>query len=60
MKKLVKDMLAGDVLSLSRLITRIERDGADVPGVMRELYPHLGKGSILLGRIQRESYARVG
>ena len=43
MKKLVKDMLAGDVLSLSRLITRVERDGTEVPQIMRELYPHLGK-----------------
>jgi len=42
-KKLVKNMLAGDVLSLSRLITRVERDGAEVPEIMREIYPHLGK-----------------
>jgi len=41
--KLVDEMLAGDVLSLARLITRLERDGADVPQIMKQLYPHLGK-----------------
>ena len=41
--KLVEEMLAGDVLSLARLITRLERDGADVPQIMKRLYPHLGK-----------------
>jgi LAO/AO transport system kinase len=40
---MVGDMLAGDVLSLARLITRVERDGADVPQIMKQLYPHLGK-----------------
>ena len=40
---MVEDMLAGDVLSLSRLITKVERDGADVPQVMKQVYPHLGK-----------------
>jgi LAO/AO transport system kinase len=40
---MVGEMLAGDVLSLARLITRVERDGADVPQIMRQLYPHLGK-----------------
>ena len=41
--KLVEDMLAGDVLSLARLITNIERDGAEVPEIMKLIYPHLGK-----------------
>ena len=41
--ELVKDMLAGDVLSLARLITKVERDGAEVPEVMKLVYPHLGK-----------------
>lgn len=41
--KLVKDMLAGDVLSLARLITKVERDGAEVPEIMRGIYPRLGK-----------------
>jgi len=41
--ELVEAMLAGDVLSLARLITRVERDDADVPQIMKQLYPHLGK-----------------
>jgi LAO/AO transport system kinase len=41
--ELVEAMLAGDVLSLARLITRVERDGADVPQIMKQLYPHLGR-----------------
>ncbi len=40
---MVEDMLAGDVLSLARLITRVETDGADVPQIMKQVYPHLGK-----------------
>jgi len=40
---MVGEMLAGDVLSLARLITRVERDGADVPQIMKQVYPHLGK-----------------
>jgi LAO/AO transport system kinase len=40
---MVEEMLAGDVLSLARLITRVERDGAEVPQIMKQLYPHLGK-----------------
>jgi len=41
--KLVGEMLARDVSSLARLITRVERDGADVPQIMKQVYPHLGK-----------------
>jgi len=41
--ELVESMLAGDVLSLARLITKLERNGADVPQIMKQLYPHLGK-----------------
>ncbi|MBM3148707.1 MAG: methylmalonyl Co-A mutase-associated GTPase MeaB, partial [Chloroflexi bacterium] len=41
--KLVKNMLAGDVLSLARLITKVERDGAEVPEIMRGVYQRLGK-----------------
>jgi LAO/AO transport system kinase len=41
--ELVDEMLRGDVLSLARLITRVERDGADVPQIMKSIYPHLGK-----------------
>jgi LAO/AO transport system kinase len=40
---MVEDMLAGDVLSLARLITKVERDGADVPRIMKQVYPHLGE-----------------
>jgi len=41
--ELVKGMLAGDVLSLARLITKVEGDGTEVPEVMKQVYPHLGK-----------------
>ena len=41
--QLVEEMLAGDVLPLARLITRVERDGADVPQIMKLIYPRLGK-----------------
>jgi LAO/AO transport system kinase len=41
--ELVKGMLSGNVLSLARLITRVERDGADVPQIMKQISPHLGK-----------------
>ena len=43
MMELVKHMLAGDVLSLARLVTKVERDGAEVPEIMKMVYPHLGK-----------------
>jgi len=43
MMELVKDMLAGDVLALARLITKVERDGGEVPEMMKLVYPHLGK-----------------
>jgi LAO/AO transport system kinase len=42
-KDMVVEMLAGDVLSLARLITKVERDDADVPQIMKQLYSHLGK-----------------
>jgi LAO/AO transport system kinase len=41
--ELVEEMLAGNVLSLARLITRVERDGADVPQIMKQICRHLGK-----------------
>jgi LAO/AO transport system kinase len=41
--ELVEEMLAGNVLSLARLITRVERDGTDVPHIMKQICPHLGK-----------------
>lgn len=40
---LIDGMLRGDVLSLAKLITRVERDGADVPQIMKAIHPHLGK-----------------
>ena len=40
---LVGEMLAGDVLSLARLITKVERDATDVPRIMRQICPQLGK-----------------
>jgi LAO/AO transport system kinase len=40
---MVEEMLAGDVLSLARLITKVERDGTDVPQIMKQVYPRLGK-----------------
>ncbi len=36
-------MLAGDQRALARLITRVERDAADVPEIMKAVYPALGK-----------------
>ncbi len=41
--ELIEEMLSGDVLALARLITKVERDGADVPQIMKAIYPHLGK-----------------
>jgi len=40
---LVEEMLAGNVLSLSRLITKVEREGADVAQIMKQICPQLGK-----------------
>ncbi len=37
-------MLRGSVLSLARLISKVERGDADVPQVMKSIFPHLGKG----------------
>ena len=41
--ELVDRMLAGDQLSLARLITMVERETEDVPEIMRLIYPHTGK-----------------
>ncbi|MCJ7515400.1 MAG: methylmalonyl Co-A mutase-associated GTPase MeaB [Dehalococcoidia bacterium] len=41
--ELVDEMLAGNKLSLARLITRVERDGTDVPQIMKQIYGRLGK-----------------
>src|SRR3989304_4979900 len=36
-------MLAGDEKPLARLITAVEREGPEVPHIMRLLQPHLGR-----------------
>ena len=41
--KLVDNMLAGDTLSLARLITKVEREGTDVPEIMKLVYPHVNR-----------------
>lgn len=43
MTELVEKMLAGDRLSLARLITMVERESDDVPEIMRAIYPHTGR-----------------
>lgn len=39
----VDEMLRGKQQYLARLITHVERDGADVPEIMKSIQPHLGK-----------------
>ncbi len=41
--ELVEKMLAGDVLSLAKLISIVERNNAEVPSIMKLIYSHLGK-----------------
>ena len=41
--ELIDRMLSGDVLSLARLISIVERDNAEMPAVMKLVYAHLGK-----------------
>ncbi|KPJ52888.1 MAG: hypothetical protein AMJ37_02165 [Dehalococcoidia bacterium DG_18] len=41
--ELVDKMLSGSAQALSHLITLVEKDGPEVPQIMREIYPHLGK-----------------
>jgi len=43
MNELIDKMLAGDRLSLARLITMVEREGEEVPEIMRAIYPHTGR-----------------
>lgn len=43
MTELVEKMLAGDRLSLARLITMVEREADEVPQIMRAIYPHTGR-----------------
>lgn len=44
---LVERMLKGDRLALARLITRVENRTGDVPGIMRAVHPHTGRGYVL-------------
>ena len=44
---LVTRMLDGDRLALARLITRVENRADDVPAVMREIHPRLGRAYVL-------------
>jgi LAO/AO transport system kinase len=41
--EIVDKMLVGDVLSLARLISIVERDNADVPAIMKLVYARPGK-----------------
>ena len=43
MTEIIERMLAGDRLSLARLITMVERESDEVPELMRAIYPHTGK-----------------
>jgi LAO/AO transport system kinase len=43
MTEIIERMLAGDKLSLARLITMVERESDEVPEVMRAIYPRTGK-----------------
>lgn len=40
-------MLQGEELSLARLITLVEREGPEVPEIMKAVQPHLGKAYII-------------
>ncbi len=44
---LVRRLLAGDQRALARLITLVEREGPEVPGIMAAIYPHIGKGYLV-------------
>ncbi|MFU8796516.1 MAG: methylmalonyl Co-A mutase-associated GTPase MeaB, partial [Dehalococcoidia bacterium] len=41
--KLVEQMLKGDTLALSRLITQVENESNQVPEIMKLIIPHLGR-----------------
>lgn len=43
MTELVDKMLSGDKKSLARLISLAEKDSPEMPGIMREVYPHAGR-----------------
>jgi LAO/AO transport system kinase len=41
--RLVKQMLKGENVSLSRIISQVENEGSQVPEIMKLIAPHLGK-----------------
>ncbi|MDY6834284.1 MAG: methylmalonyl Co-A mutase-associated GTPase MeaB [Chloroflexota bacterium] len=41
--ELIEKMVAGDQLSLARLISIVERESSDTPELMRQVYPNIGK-----------------
>ncbi|MBM4405873.1 MAG: methylmalonyl Co-A mutase-associated GTPase MeaB [Chloroflexi bacterium] len=44
LQELMRQMLAGEPLALARLITRIEKEGAEAVEVLREASQHAGRG----------------
>jgi len=45
--ELIERMLKGEELSLARLITIVEREGPEVPEIMRAVQPHVGRAYIV-------------
>lgn len=45
--KLVEQMLKGEHVSLSRLITLVENESQEVPEIMKQIYPYVGKAYYL-------------
>ncbi len=43
MTELVEKMLSGDKKSLARLISLAEKDSPELPGIMREVFPHTSR-----------------
>ncbi len=41
--KLIKGMVAGSELCLSKVITMVEDDSPDAPEIMEFIYPYLGR-----------------
>lgn len=45
--ELIKRMLAGELLPLARLITLVERESPEVPQIMKEIQPYLGRAYVI-------------